>query len=338
LNPYVTPSRYSNFDDRLFIETMFGSRYLVENKKDKYIPPYVYTLSKQTDNYFVYENQNNVGFDLWYTNTTTQQSYNKMNIAQKDALLLQSAVVDENIPRLSSNQIDDVTTEIPLNWTKATMHNVEYKNGILTAGKEASLNIPINNNNNNDGEMLFSLNIKPLNGQMIMLKVNGKSTIKQDENYPYIYPINQFTFRLDGNTKNLKIDISEGKYNITNEHVWFNSYKYYKDWVTQRNKYNLEDVYINGGEIKGTIKNNEKGILALNIPFSKGWSAKVDGKKQELIKVNGILTGLVLEPGVHHIELSYITPGLVLGAGISIVFLIGISIFYIFKRVKGKKN
>ncbi|MEQ8199717.1 MAG: YfhO family protein, partial [Clostridiaceae bacterium] len=147
-------------------------------------------------------------------------------------------------------------------------------------------------------------------------------------------PLNTFTFRLDGNTEILKINISEGKYTIDDAHVWFNSYKYYENWVTERNKYNLENLNINGGNIKATIKNDEKGIIALSIPFSKGWTAKVDGKKQELVKVNGVFTGLVLEPGSHTIELTYITPGLIPGALISIGFLTGIAVFYIFKRIR----
>ncbi|MEQ8155605.1 MAG: GtrA family protein [Clostridiaceae bacterium] len=335
LNRYVAPNIYANFDDRLFLETAFGVKYLVRDKNDPYVPAYGYVLKKETDKHKVYESTNNVGFDLWYTNTADAQSYNKMNFAEKDAMLLQAAMVDKNIPGLSSGAIDNATTELSLGWASAITENMEYKDGTLTAGKNASISIPIKNTQKgNKGEILFSLNLKPVNGQMIRLTVNGKSTIKMEEGYPYVYPLNTFTFRLDGNTEVLKINISEGKYTIDDAHVWFNSYKYYENWVTERSKYNLENLNINGGNIKATIKNDEKGIIALSIPFSKGWTAKVDGKKQELIKVNGVFTGLVLEPGSHTIELKYITPGLIPGALISIGFLTGIAVFYIFKRIR----
>ncbi|WP_274228595.1 GtrA family protein [Clostridium sp. 'White wine YQ'] len=333
LNHYVAPNIYANFDDRLFLETAFGVKYLVRDKNDPYVPAYGYVLKKETDKYKVYESTNNVGFDLWYTNTVDVQSNNKMNFAEKDALLLQEAVVDKSVPGLSSGAIDDVTTELSLAWGRAVTENMEYKDGTLTAGKNASISIPINNTQKGDkGEILFSMNIKPANGQMINLNVNGKSTLKMEETYPYIYPLNTFTFRLDGNTKILKINISEGKFTIDNAHAWFNSYKHYENWINARNKYNLENLHINGGDIKATIKNDEKGIIALSIPYSKGWSAKVDGKKQDLIKVNGVFTGLVLEPGAHRIELTYITPGLIPGACISITFLIGIIMFHILKK------
>ncbi len=333
LNPYVCPNKYKNFDDRLFLETNFGVKYLVTDKKDSYIPSYRYVLNKETNNYYVYENKYNVGFDLWYTNTASEQTYKNMNIAQRDTMLLQTATVDKNIPGLSKSSVDNVTTELPLNMSNAVTQNLEYKDGILTAGKDASISIPLaNSQNSNDGEILFSINIKPTPDQMIKLNVNGKSAIKMEDSYPYSYPLNKFTFRLDGNTKVIKMDISEGKYTISNTHAWFNSYKYYENWINERNKYNLENLHINGGNIKGNIRNNEKGILALNIPFCKGWSAKVDGQNQKLIKVNGILTGLVLEPGSHNVELKYRTPGLTFGAFISFTFFIGITIFYIINR------
>ncbi|AVQ39578.1 polysaccharide synthesis protein GtrA [Clostridium botulinum] len=333
LNPVVKPSTYENFDDRLFLETAFGVKYLVTNKANPYKPSYGYVINNATNNCNIYSNKYNVGFDLWYTNTISRKNYDKMNIAERDSMLLQAAMVDEDIPELTNSfPLDNVTTKLPLKWENAITKNAKYKNGILKARKNASISIPIKNNKEGtDGEILFSLNLKPTKGQKFILSVNGKTTKKMEENYPYIYPLNKFTFKLNNNTTVIKIDISEGDYIISDAHAWFNSYKYYTKWVNERNKYNLKNLYVNGGEVKGNIKNNEKGILALNIPFCKGWSAKVDGEKQDLIKVNGILTGLVLEPGSHNIELKYITPGLIPGACLSIVFFIIIIVSYILK-------
>ncbi len=333
LHPFVTPSSYKNFDDRLFLETFFGGEYVVNNKKDYDFTPYGYSLTKKTNNYNVYKNQYNVGFDLWYTSIINREDYNNMNVAQKDAMLLQTAMVDKNVSGLTSYPLDDTTKELILDWSKVTTKNMKYKDGVLTAKENASMNIPIKNNKKNiNGEILFSMNLKPSDGQGFILTVNGKSTAKSEEEYAYVYPIYQYTFRLDGKTSMLKLNISEGKYKISNSHAWFNSYKFYKDWVDERNKYNMENLYVDGGKVKGKIENKEKGIMAFNIPFNKGWSAKVDGKKQELIKVNGILMGLALEPGSHNVEMTYITPGFVSGSFISITILMFIIICYIFNN------
>lgn len=326
LNRTATPSIYANFDDRIFPETFFACKYLVKYRDDKYVPPYGYTLIKKTNNYSIYKNNNNVGFDLWYTNVIDKQVYDKMNIAQKDALLLQAAAVDQSV--IPSNgsipNIDNSTTELKLDFENAVTKNLSFKDGIITAGEKASISIPVDNNQKSDeGEMLFSMNLKPTNGQKIILNVNDKSTSKMEENYPYVYPLNTFTFKLAGDTKVLNITISKGTYVLSDAHLWFNSYNYYPKWVSDLNKYNLKNLYIKGGKVRGTIKNDEKGILALNIPFNSGWSAKVDGKSQKLTKVNGVLTGLALNPGNHNIELTFTTPGLIPGIIISVIsFLI----------------
>ncbi|KOR26069.1 GtrA family protein [Clostridium sp. L74] len=331
LNPVVKPSTYENFDDRLFLETTFGVKYLVKNKLNSYTPSYNYILSNETNKYNIYKSKYNLGLDLWYSNTISKKDYNKMNTAERDSMLLQTAMTDENIPEIKkSTSLDNVTTELQLQWENITIENVKYSNGKIKAGKNASISIPINNiKKRSNGEILFSVNLKSIQGKDFKLTINDKTTRKLEDNSSYTYPLNKFTFKLDGNTTVIKMNISEGNYIISDTHAWFNSYENYTNWVSERNKYNLENLYVKGGEIKGTIKNNEKGILALNIPFCKGWSAKVDGKKQELIKINGVLTGLVLEPGYHNIELKYITPGLIPGACITIVFIILLFIAYI---------
>lgn len=287
----------------------------------------------------MYENKNDVGFDLWYNTTMDKNTYNNMNVAQKDSVLLQTAVVDKNVSGLKSSSIDNSVDELKLDWENATTKNMKYKDGVIEASDNATMNIPIKNYKQNvNGEILFSMNLKPENGQEFRLMVNNKITIKSEEQYPYVYPIYQYTFTFDGNTDMLKLSISKGKYKITNSHVWFNSYESYTDWVNARNKYNMENLYVDGGKVKGTIKNNEKGIMAFNIPFNKGWSAKVDGKKQELIKVNGVLMGLVLEPGSHNIEMSFVTPGLIIGGFISAAVVIFIIMLYIFSNKRKPHN
>ncbi|NMM62782.1 YfhO family protein [Clostridium sp. P21] len=340
LHTFVTPSSYKNFDDRLFLETFFGSKYIINNKNSCNYIPYDYLLVKQTDNYNVYKNKYNVGFDLWYSSTMDKNTYDKMNIAQKDSMLLQTAVVDKNVLGLNNSSLDNVTSELTLDLENAIIKNMKYKDGIIEAKENAFISIPIKNNKKNaSGEILFSINLKPLNGQAFKLIVNGKSTLKSEEKYPYVYPIYQYTFRLDGNTDIVKLNISKGKYKINDAHVWFNSYQFYKNWVNERNKYNIENLYVDGGRVKGKINNNEKGIMAFNIPFNKGWSARIDGKKQELIKVNGVLMGVVLEPGSHEVELTYITPGFLLGSFISTITFICIAIFYILnKRQKSTRS
>ncbi|WP_253181131.1 YfhO family protein [Synergistes jonesii] len=75
----------------------------------------------------------------------------------------------------------------------------------------------------------------------------------------------------------------------------------------------LENIYVGNDKVSGTISLKKNKILCLSIPYSKGWHAKVDGKKTELLKANSLFMALPLEAGDHKIELEYHVPGFRLG-------------------------
>jgi uncharacterized membrane protein YfhO len=72
-------------------------------------------------------------------------------------------------------------------------------------------------------------------------------------------------------------------------------------------------------------------MLFFSIPFDKGWSAKVDGKKEPLFMINIGFTGLLLDKGEHNIELSFLPPFYYTGAYIS---LISVFLFILILAIK----
>ncbi len=65
--------------------------------------------------------------------------------------------------------------------------------------------------------------------------------------------------------------------------------------------------------IKGTITVSRKKLLFFSIPYDKGWSITIDGKKVETKLINIGFIGVIIPPGVHNIELSFVPPFLVSG-------------------------
>ncbi|HEY3386802.1 MAG TPA: YfhO family protein, partial [Saprospiraceae bacterium] len=60
--------------------------------------------------------------------------------------------------------------------------------------------------------------------------------------------------------------------------------------------------------IKGHIEPEQPVMLFFSIPYDGGWQATVDGKPQEVHKVNYGFTGVVVDSGKHAIELRYEPP------------------------------
>ena len=66
-------------------------------------------------------------------------------------------------------------------------------------------------------------------------------------------------------------------------------------------------------------------MACIAIPYHKGWSATVNGKKVNIVKANGLYMAVPLEVGYNKIVLSYTIPGLKYGmmiSGLALVVLI----------------
>ncbi len=76
--------------------------------------------------------------------------------------------------------------------------------------------------------------------------------------------------------------------------------------------------------IEGTFNASSNGLMMLSIPFDKGWTVKIDGKKTDITAIKDALIGVEVSSGNHTIELSYTPVGLVKGIIISIICVITI--------------
>lgn len=80
--------------------------------------------------------------------------------------------------------------------------------------------------------------------------------------------------------------------------------------------------------IRGTVKSEGGEVLVTSVPYERGWTLKVNGKKRKITELTGGVW-ISLEPGegTHEVELKFRPPGLVTGGIItiiSILLLIGI--------------
>lgn len=89
----------------------------------------------------------------------------------------------------------------------------------------------------------------------------------------------------------------------------------------KENEFKLKKVsntYINGTI---DVKDDNK-VLFTSIPYDKGWTVKVDGKKVKVQKLYNTFLGVKLKEGKHKVEFEYSTPGLKLGTSISIISIV----------------
>ena len=101
--------------------------------------------------------------------------------------------------------------------------------------------------------------------------------------------------------------------------------------ILNNNSLNVSEFTNN--KIKGTVNADKDATLICSIPYDKGWSVYIDGKKVETNDIYGAFISVHVPAGEHNITLKYTPVNLILGCIITslcIIILIGI---YFFKRM-----
>lgn len=100
----------------------------------------------------------------------------------------------------------------------------------------------------------------------------------------------------------------------------------------------LQNVDISANKISGTIDLKNKKALCLSIPYSRGWSATVDGKETEILQADTAFSAIILSPGKHNISLKYHTPFLKQGAALTALGTVAFITLIIVTEKKKKKS
>lgn len=98
----------------------------------------------------------------------------------------------------------------------------------------------------------------------------------------------------------------------------------------------LEIEEFSDTQIKGRIQVVQDGSLYMAIPYEKGWTARVDGKKTEIIPLKDAMMILPLTEGYHTIELNYCPDGLIFGIFISLSSIVVLLCLCIISRIRKK--
>lgn len=78
--------------------------------------------------------------------------------------------------------------------------------------------------------------------------------------------------------------------------------------------------------------------MLLSVPYSKDWTAYVDGKEVKIHRANTAFSGLALTKGNHKIRLVYSTSGFTLGLALSVVGVLAFIALMIARYVRKKKR
>ncbi len=99
-------------------------------------------------------------------------------------------------------------------------------------------------------------------------------------------------------------------------------------------KLNAENskVTVEKSALKATVTGSDKQNLAiLPIHADPGFTARVNGEKQDVIDIAGVFTGVPISDGVNEITLTFMPRGLVFGAVITIITALIMCLLYLYE-------
>ena len=139
----------------------------------------------------------------------------------------------------------------------------------------------------------------------------------------------------DYSADSVKVNFSDGKYEITNVRC----YVIDKDsLVRDVDPFMIDKKTSHGDVINGTIDVKNDGYFTISIPYTDGFTAEIDGKEVQCEKTDTAFLGFKIPKGSHSIKITFTAPLLHKGIALSAAGLLIFIICVIIDRRKSKAS
>lgn len=309
-----------------------------ENGVKKFPPPYGYTLLNSDGGILVYQNDYSLPWGYTYEYSTSADELNDMDVLQKHEAMLQ-AVALHNVNGNANSSIFQYNSQ-PLEY------NLSFK-GCSWDGKKvfvekenATITLDFDMPKSVEGYLRLSGLQTKINFN-ITVNCNGVSKISSIKK-PGLrtYERKNYLFNLgyseDPRTTLTITFPTKGTFTLGDISLYALPMDNYRKQVEALREEPLENIQWETNKISATVDLSKDKILCMSIPYSKGWTATVDGKKVEILRGNYMFMAVPLSSGHHDIEFTYCSPGIKLGIVVSIISLVIFTALLIQDRVKKK--
>lgn len=332
--------RIQGTDQRARMGALLSIKYLIEPESRSQYVPYGYELLQTTEKgNQIYLNEYALPWGYTYDKVISYEMLEPLNGLEREEAMLQAIALDEGFIGNSISPIDSNIKEIPYEIKKIS--NAEWKDGILKVKKADAVitlefQVPAQTegyirlqgfNINGSGQRRFNVSIicNDIDKTAVATSVNDNWYFGRED-----YLCNLGYSGEVRTTCTITFPV-KGTFYLEDIQLFSLSMDKFPEQVEKLRAEPLKNIKFDTNMISGTVDLSCNKVLCMSIPYSAGWTAKVDGKQANILRGNYMFMALPLEKGHHEIEFTYSTPGLQLGVIISIVSL-GISIFWIVNK------
>lgn len=351
--------KYKGVDQRLGLLSLAGVKYITVAHNSQVAKdvssmgdvPYGVEKLRKKGNITLYKNKYALPFAYAYDSYMTEQQYEQLNgIGKEQAMLAQIILnqhpADKEIQHNEQRNGPDIQT-ISLPETRiSSPKGKKYADITVPVEKDKETylyfkNLVYHGKKNGDDKFILT-GRKGTKGILVTQNdVQQKIHIQSIFN-PYYFGRKDYIVKINHQTSKAKEKVrlnflSPGEYEFDDISLITVPKKDVLARLKERKENSMKQIQYEGNHFRGVYHAKKDQILCVTIPYSKGWKATVNGNRTKIYKANGMFMGIIMKKGTQSVKLDYETPGLKIGAWISLVAWIGLGIYGLYFEKYRKK-
>lgn len=351
--------KYKGVDQRLGLLSLAGVKYITVAHNSQVAKdvssmgdvPYGVEKLRKKGNITLYKNKYALPFAYAYDSYMTEQQYEQLNgIGKEQAMLAQIILnqhpADKEIQHNEQRNGPDIQT-ISLPETRiSSTKGKKYADITVPVEKDKETylyfkNLVYHGKKNGDDKFILT-GRKGTKGILVTQNdVQQKIHIQSTFN-PYYFGRKDYIVKINHQTSKAKEKVrlnflSPGEYEFDDISLITVPKKDVLARLKERKENSMKQIQYEGNHFRGVYHAKKDQILCVTIPYSKGWKATVNGNRTKIYKANGMFMGIIMKKGTQSVKLDYETPGLKIGAWISLVAWIGLGIYGLYFEKYRKK-
>lgn len=318
------PFRIKGIDERSMLEALLSVKYYIDSQNRKQYVPYGYMNVGEKNGYFISENQYALPWGYTFDKAVSYNDLGDMNGLQKQQIMLRAIALEEV---KSVGNTEHYLNELLIPY-EPEYKNCKWENDELIVSKEnatltLNFKMPVNAE---EYIRITGLDISGNGYDNFFVTINdgymGKKFMPLASSHYSYYGCENYLVSLGYNEKertSLTITFPKtGKFKMKGLELYALPMDDYTKSVERLREEPLENIEWDTNGLSGTVDLSKDKILCVSIPYSREWSAMVDGEKTKILRGNYMFMAIPLKEGHHDIELSYCPPGIKTGIVISL--------------------
>jgi len=329
-------SRYGSLGDRANLYSMFMGKYYIAERGDDAVP-YGFAKFAEAGNYIAYQNQHMLPFVRTTSTVFSEEDFSEKSPVVKEQSMLRGVILEGKGESSSGVELGSMNL---MKQARLEAVDAEYSDSVLkVTGKEGGVDLVLDQLDPSVKDLYVSFyikgkkNVKPnINTEEFTLQVNEYQTSRKEIESIYKTNVNKITVRIGANER-ISIRVPKGSFELRDFELYGENYGALEAAKHEYDQKQAPIVNWSGNSIDFTVDNKENDQFAvLPVPYEKGWSVKVNGEKQKVLKANYAFIGFKLDQGINEVRLVYYPPYFFLWLVCSLVSLCMVLFFLRKKR------